>query len=113
MERIRFGVVGCGLIGQKRLLALPKESVIAVCDLDPAKATALAARAGQNCLATTDLQQLLMAEPDAVVIAVINSDLAAVAAACIRAGKHVLVEKPVATTISQIDGLMCLAEQHR
>jgi predicted dehydrogenase len=113
MAGIRFGIVGCGLIGQKRLLALPKGSVVAVCDLSHEKAALLAASAGGKCLATTHLEELLAAKPDAVVVAVMNRDLATVAAECIRAGIHVLVEKPVATTVSQIDDLIALSQQHR
>jgi predicted dehydrogenase len=109
---LRFAIVGCGLIGKKRLEALPKGSLVAACDLSADRAVALAAKAGPQCIATTKLDEALEAQPDAVIVATTNADLAPLAAACIRAGRHVLVEKPVATSIAEIDELRSLASIH-
>jgi predicted dehydrogenase len=105
----RFAIVGCGLIGKKRLDALPKGSLVAACDLDADRAGALATKAGSQCISTTKLERALEAHPDAVIVATTNSQLAPVAAACISAGKHVLVEKPVAMSTDEIDELQSLA----
>jgi predicted dehydrogenase len=109
---LRFAIVGCGLIGRKRFEALPKRSLVAACDLDGDRAVALAARAGCQCIATTELDKALEAEPDAVIVATTNSYLAPLAATSIRAGKHVLVEKPVALSTAEIDELQSLAALH-
>ena len=108
-----FAIVGCGLIGRKRLEGLPQNSVVAVCDLLPSPALESAAKAGPQCVATTDLDQALLADPDAVIVATLNAGLAPVAASCIRAGKHVLIEKPVATSAAELDNLEMLASKHR
>ena len=41
---MRVGIVGCGLIGNKRAAALGADALVAVCDRDPARAQALAAK---------------------------------------------------------------------
>jgi predicted dehydrogenase len=63
--------------------------------------------------AVADFKQAV-ADPqvEAVIVATINSALAGVAAAAIRAGKHVIVEKPAAISVKQIDELISLTEKH-
>jgi predicted dehydrogenase len=109
---LKFAIVGCGLIGKKRFEALPKGSLVAACDVAMDRAGALAAKAGPQCIATTELEKALEAGPDAVIVATTNSSLAPITAACIRAGKHVLVEKPVAMSTLKIDELQSLASLH-
>ena len=107
---VRFAIVGCGLIGGKRAAALPPGSVTAVCDLIPQRAAALAAKAGPQCVATSSLQQLLDTQPDAVIISTLNADLGQTALRCMRAGRHVLVEKPVAISVAEIDEMIDCAD---
>lgn len=109
---LRFAIIGCGLIGKKRLAALPRGSVVAACDLDPRRAGELAGAASATCIACTNVQSALEAGPDAVIVATVNGSLAEITAECICAGKHVLVEKPVATSLSEIDLLLELARRH-
>jgi predicted dehydrogenase len=103
---VKFAIVGCGLIGGKRAAALPAGSLTAVCDLIPERATALAAKAGARCLPTSSLQQMLDTQPDAVIVSTLNANLGQVALACLQAGKHVLVEKPVAVSLAEIDAMI-------
>lgn len=110
---MKYAIVGCGLIGKKRLAGLPAGSKLAVaCDTNLSRAGELVklAQAGR---AAADFKQAV-ADPqvDAVIVATINSALAGVAAAAIRAGKHVIVEKPAGISVKQIDELISLAEQH-
>jgi predicted dehydrogenase len=110
---MNYAIVGCGLIGKKRLAGLPAGSKLAVaCDTNLSRAGELVklAQAGR---AVADFKQAV-ADPqvDAVIVATINSALAGVAAAAIRAGKHVIVEKPAGISVKQIDELISLAEQH-
>jgi len=106
---VRFAIIGCGLIGGKRFAALPPGSLTAACDLLPERAAALAAKASSGCLATSSLQEALDTQPDAVIVSTLNADLGPVALACLRAGKHVLVEKPVAISVAEIDELIACA----
>lgn len=111
---MNYAIIGCGLIGKKRLAALPAGSKLAVaCDTDLKRAEELVKLAGTGC-ATTDYKQAV-ANPgvEAVIVATVNAALAEVTAAAICAGKHVLVEKPVAVSVRQIDELIMLTERHR
>jgi predicted dehydrogenase len=110
LKPVRFAIVGCGLIGGKRAAALPRGSLTAVCDVVPERAAALAAKAGPQCVATTSLPQLLDTNPDAVIVSTLNASLGPVALACLQAGKHVLVEKPVAISLPEIDELVACAQ---
>lgn len=109
---IKFAIVGCGLIGGKRFAALPKGSLVAACDPIIERAQALAGKAGDGCIAVPSIEDVFGANPDAVIISTINNSLAPLAAACIRAGKHVLVEKPAAISLAEVDELIALAAKH-
>jgi predicted dehydrogenase len=110
---MNYAIIGCGLIGKKRLAALPAGSHLAVaCDAKLARAEELVKAAGTG-RAVSDFQ-LAVADPqvDAVVVATINSALAEIAAAAIRAGKSVIVEKPAGISVRQLDELIALEEKH-
>jgi predicted dehydrogenase len=111
---MNYAIVGCGLIGKKRLAGLPAGSKLAIaCDTNLARAEELVKLAGAG-RAVADFK-IAAADPqvDAVIVAVINSALAAVSAAAIRAGKHVIVEKPAGISVQQIDELIALAAKHK
>ena len=112
MKPIRFAIVGCGLIGGKRAANLPRHSLVAVYDLVAERAAALAAKAGPQCIAAASLDQLLTTAADAVIVSTLNANLGQVTLACLRAGKHVLVEKPVAISLAEIDAMIAVAGQH-
>jgi predicted dehydrogenase len=91
---MKLGIIGCGLIGKKRVAALgPDDRVVAVTDLVPERAAALARESGARVLA--DAHSLLREpEVEAVVIATTHDQLAALALESVECGKHVLLEKP-------------------
>ena len=110
---MNYAIIGCGLIGKKRLAGLPAGSKLAVaCDTNLARAEELV-KLAKTGRAVADFKPAV-ADPqvDAVIVATINSALAGVAAAAIRAGKHVIVEKPAGISVKQIDELISLAEKH-
>ena len=110
---MNYAIIGCGLIGKKRLAGLPAGSKLAVaCDTNLSRAEELV-KLAKTGRAVADFKQAV-ADPqvDAVVVATINAVLAEVSAAAIRAGKHVLVEKPAGISVKQIDELITLAEKH-
>ena len=111
---MNYAIIGCGLIGKKRVVGMPAGAKLVVaCDTNLARANELVAlaKAGRACADFNDA----VSDPqvDAVIVAVINSALAEVSAAAIRAGKHVIVEKPAGISVKQIDELIALAEQHK
>jgi len=106
---LRVGVVGVGALGQHhaRVYAeLPEARLVGVVDRDAARAEAVAGRHGCRVFASLEA---LAAEVDAVSVAVPTADHHQVATALLEAGRHVLVEKPVTTTLAQADALIALA----
>lgn len=108
---LKYGIIGCGLIGQKRATALPPGALISACDLNLAQAQRLVA-SHSGATVTTDAK-LLLNDPkiDALIIATINNALAPLALAAIQAGKQVLVEKPAAISVAEIDELISAADR--
>ena len=109
---MNYAIIGCGLIGKKRLAGLPAGSTLVVaCDTNLARAEELV-KLAQTGRAVADFKQAV-ADPgvDAVIVATINGALAEISAAAVRAGKHVLVEKPAGISGAQIDELISLAEK--
>jgi predicted dehydrogenase len=104
-------MIGCGLIGQKRLNNLPPGSVTVACDLNLDRAKKLAAQS-PGCIATDSVEQAVTSpNVDAVMIATLNSTLTPIAMQAVQAGKHVLVEKPAGITVAELEKLQELAAQ--
>ena len=111
---MNYAIVGCGLIGKKRLAALPAGSALAVaCDTNRERAEALVKLANTGRVATDFTEAVADPKVDAVVVATINSALPTVTAAAIRAGKNVIVEKPAAISVTQLDELISLEARHQ
>jgi predicted dehydrogenase len=99
---MRVAIVGCGLIGQKRMRSLGEHRLVAVADTNAARAEALAAHV-RGCRAHTDWQSVVRSpEVDAVIVATTNDALATVTRAALQHGKHVLVEKPAARSMKEL-----------
>jgi predicted dehydrogenase len=99
---IQFAIVGCGLIGRKRAASLAPGQLRFACDLDAARAAALAA-GHPGAVSVTEFKTVL-ADPAvaAVIVATLNASLAPLTLAAVQAGKHVLVEKPGALNAAQL-----------
>ena len=108
---LRVGVVGAGQISGAYLSTLRRLSnveVVAVCDLDEARArTAAAAAPGARPLAIAEL--LAADDVDLVLNLTIPAAHAEVARAAIAAGKHVYGEKPLAVTTGQAREVLAAA----
>jgi predicted dehydrogenase len=110
---MKYAIIGCGLIGKKRLAALPAGSSLAVaCDVNLARAEELVSLAKTGRSSTDFKEAVADPEVDAVVVAVLNGSLAEISAAAIQAGKHVIVEKPGGITTAEIAYLTELAAKH-
>lgn len=107
-----IGIIGCGLIGQKRANALGAGGKLVACaDIDVVRAESLAN--DYKARFFNDWQELLsLQEVDIVVVATLHDSLAAITLAAIEAGKQVLVEKPTARSASEIEPVMAAAEKH-
>ncbi len=112
---LRVGVVGTGAIAQIVHLPLLKKledvTVEALCDLDHAKAQALADRLGVPRVFRKPEQLFACDEVDAVVICSPTRRHEEHAVAALAAGKHVLVERPLALTGKQAQAVVRAAER--
>jgi predicted dehydrogenase len=109
---IRFGVAGLGYWGPnivRALHELPNAEVVAVCDPDSEK-VAKVARRYPNLATTTSFEDLLTDAVDAVAIATPISAHYMLARASLEAGKHVLVEKPMAGSLTEGQALVTTAK---
>jgi predicted dehydrogenase len=113
---VRVAAIGCGYWGPnviRNLDGLPDVEVSWICDADLSRAQAVGARypwARQT--ASTD-EVFKDASVDAVYIATQVSTHHALVEQALCAGKHVLVEKPLATTVEQAEDLARLAAARR
>ena len=97
---LRVAVIGVGHLGRhhaRLLAAMPGVSLVAVADLDAERALAVANTTGAR--AVTDAQSLLD-QVDAVTVAVPTVAHCAVARPFLEHGIHVLVEKPLAPSVT-------------
>jgi predicted dehydrogenase len=97
-QTIKLALVGAGHMGKFHAQAIterPDAQLVAVCDVDEARAAAIAGPAGAKVV--TDVRQLI-GQVDAAVIAAATSVHLAVAVPLMEAGIAVLIEKPVAPT---------------
>ena len=102
---LRVGIIGCGLIGDKRAAALrPQDEVVGATDPVAERADALVRRYGGRVCPGVD--ELLGLEPDVVVVATTHDQLTPMAERALGAGSHVLVEKPGGLGTKQIERLM-------
>jgi predicted dehydrogenase len=110
---MNYAIIGCGLIGKKRLAGLPAGSkLIVACDTNLVRAGELVKLAQTGRVLADYKQAVVDPQVNAVIVATVNAALAEVSAAAIRAGKHVIVEKPAGISVKQIDELISLADKH-
>lgn len=106
---MRLGIVGCGLIGQKRAVAAKGHDIVQVADLDGSRAQALADKTSAKV--AKDWQSLVAADLDVVIIATTHGSLAPIAIAALQAGKHVLVEKPAGMNLAEVQSVAAAAKK--
>lgn len=109
---MRFGLIGCGGIGQLRAQALAQTGqsrLVALSDVDRARAEGLAKQYG--AAVSNDWQALINDDAvDAVIVSTPPSLHAEMCVAALHAGKHVLCEKPLARTQDECARMIVAAE---
>ena len=112
MKVFGVGVIGCGLIGQKRAKALGSGGKLVACaDLDVDRAQNLAKTSGAQVF--RDWRELIFSPAiEVVIIATLHDSLAEITRAAAEAGKHVLVEKPAARNSAELVPVMAAAKEH-
>jgi len=108
---LKIAVIGAGHMGRyhaEKFAALRGTKLVAVVDADGARAAALAEKLDSRPL--TDYRETF-GNVDAAVISVPTDRHHSVARDCLQQGLHLLIEKPIATTLAEADELIELAER--
>lgn len=111
-EPVRMGVVGYGYWGPNlaRNIATQAETqLVAIADRDEARLSAARSAHPFTRLARDHRELLRDPEIEAIAIATPAASHAALAREAMEAGKHVLVEKPLATSVADAEELVSLA----
>jgi 2-desacetyl-2-hydroxyethyl bacteriochlorophyllide A dehydrogenase len=110
-RRLRFGLIGCGEIAAESAAAIRASSNATIsyaADPDLALAESLAAATGARAASSND-ELLGSAEVDAVLVSTPHHLHAPLAIMAMEAGKHVVVEKPMATSVADCDRMIAAA----
>lgn len=112
VKRIKTAVIGVGYLGQfhaEKYVQLPQSDLIAVVDASEQNARSISDKLGVQ--AYTDYTDLL-GRVDAVSIVTPTSSHYAIAKVFLEQGIHVLLEKPMTTTLDEADELIELARAY-
>lgn len=108
MKQWKFGIIGAGLIADfhaKAIADIKNAQLMAVCDIDTARADEFAAR--YSCKAYDSCQELCRNNAiDIVTIATPSGLHMEPAVAAAQAVKHVICEKPLEITLDRIDTMI-------
>jgi UDP-N-acetyl-2-amino-2-deoxyglucuronate dehydrogenase len=107
-SELRIGIIGCGEIAMQTcqgIAAAPNASVAMLMDPKPELLSDVAEMFGAPTTTSAD-EVFASSEVDAVYIATPHNQHAPLGIRAAAAGKHVLVEKPIATTLADADALI-------
>jgi predicted dehydrogenase len=108
---VNVAIIGCGLIGNKRIKHLTGGSLVYCTDKDLRYAEALASRV-EGCQVLSSWQEVMQKpEVDIVIIATTHEVLTEISLAAIAMGKHVLVEKPAARFSQELEPVIEAAKK--
>ena len=116
VSELRYGVIGTGMMGREHianLMHLPGARVTALADPHPASLDAASALVPSAARFSDDRDLLDAGLCDALVIATPNMTHAAVLDDVVGTGLHVLVEKPLCTTVADCQKVLAAADGHR
>lgn len=108
-------MIGAGIFGERHAQAYsrhPAVNFVTVCDLNADRAEEIATKYGARGY-TTEFKELL-SNPEIQAVSVATPDHLHrdVAVACAEAGKHLLVEKPLATTVADAEAITAAARDN-
>ena len=112
---LRWGIVGCGDVAQKRVAAAIQRAegseLAAVCRRHPEKLRKFADHFGVDVATTNAEEVLTSSEIDAVYLATPNDLHLPHTLIAAEAGKHVLVEKPMALSVDECQQMVDACER--
>ncbi|MDR2113241.1 MAG: Gfo/Idh/MocA family oxidoreductase, partial [Candidatus Accumulibacter sp.] len=112
MEKIKVGIIGCGKVSDLHATALknaPEALFTAVCSRSPDKASRYAERYGVKGFC--DIGEMIAeGGVEAVIVCTPHPAHRDAAVAAAAAGAHVLVEKPLASSLQDCDDMLAAAK---
>jgi predicted dehydrogenase len=116
MTKLRTAVIGVGIWGQNHARAYatyPRSELVAICDVDRARAAKVAEQCGAEQVFVDYRRMLKEAKLDAVSIVTPDFLHRELVEACVDADVAVLVEKPLATNQADLDAILDKAASSR
>jgi predicted dehydrogenase len=115
MEKIRFAVIGCGHIGKRHAEMITREEgaeLVALCDILPEHQLGIESF---HVPFFRNMEELINSKIpfDVLNICTPNGFHANMALAAMEAGYHVVIEKPMALTVSDAEKIVFTALKHR
>ena len=112
---MKYALIGCGRVSPNHLQAALNVGLetVALCDTDPLAAEEKKARFGLDSarIYTSHSEMLEKEKPDLVAIATPSGSHARIALDCIGAGCSVIIEKPVALSLSDADAIIAAGKR--
>jgi len=112
---VGFGVIGLGDFGERHVQALRSigwVDVVAVCSRSRERAEEVARRYGVRKWYTDREKLVGDSEVDAVTVATADDDHVEPSILAAEAGKHLLLEKPIATTLQDADRIISVVRRY-
>lgn len=112
MKEVRIGIIGAGFMGRTNAEAVTRylDQARLTAIAGGSRAPALAAEYGVPCETSVDAL-LARSDVDAVLISTPHAQHADQAVAAAARGKHILLDKPMATTVEECDRILDAARQ--
>ena len=111
---MRYALIGCGRVSGNHIKAAKNNNleIVALCDIVPEKAQALAEKCQVQTEIYSDYKLMLQeVKPELVAIATISGNHAEIAEYCAEKGFNFIVEKPMAMSIEEADRVIAAAEK--
>ena len=109
MEPVKVGVIGCGVIGSRHLSIASEAShieLVAAADLIESNRARATERFNPPKMYDNDIDLLDDSDVEAVVLAFPTQYRTEVALRAFERGKHVLIEKPIAMNVAEVEQLI-------
>ncbi|MCX6253819.1 MAG: Gfo/Idh/MocA family oxidoreductase [Bacteroidia bacterium] len=106
---MKIAIIGCGLIGNKRAMAIGNSTLVACADINLDAAKRFSQKYGGIPYYTDAAELLRSVDFDIVVLATTHDALPRLIRKCLVHKKHVLVEKPAGRFADELKGLQELA----